>query len=158
MRIKDTIQNPGQNQERFNKGNISRWSSGRNRRQQKSVTKQQLNPFVPTVPTFAVRETASLGIMGEPRVPPLNPSESIVLSGPLIPRFYSQYCPLIPRLYSQFLVRVSNDSYAHTFCFIWIKKPNNNKIHAYCPMIFLIENLLKKLCKIPYCSATSASI
>ena len=36
-------------------------------------------PFFPTVPTFAVRETASLGIMGEPRVPPLNPSESIVL-------------------------------------------------------------------------------
>ena len=31
-----------------------------------------INPFVPTVPTFAVRETASLGIMGEPRVPPLN--------------------------------------------------------------------------------------
>ena len=30
--------------------------------------------------TFAVRETLSLGIMGEPRVPPLNPSESIVLS------------------------------------------------------------------------------
>ena len=30
--------------------------------------------------TFAVRETASLGIMGAPRVPPLNPSESIVLS------------------------------------------------------------------------------
>ena len=29
--------------------------------------------------TFAVRETASLGIMGAPRVPPLNPSESIVL-------------------------------------------------------------------------------
>ena len=29
--------------------------------------------------TFAVRETASLGIMGVPRVPPLNPSESIVL-------------------------------------------------------------------------------
>ena len=29
--------------------------------------------------TFAVRETASLGIIGEPRVPPLNPSESIVL-------------------------------------------------------------------------------
>ena len=28
------------------------------------------NPFFPTVPTFAVRETASLGIMGEPRVPP----------------------------------------------------------------------------------------
>ena len=28
------------------------------------------NPFVPTVPTFAVRETASLGIMGTPRVPP----------------------------------------------------------------------------------------
>ena len=38
------------------------------------------NPFVPTVPTFAVRETASLGIMGAPRVPPLNPEESIVLS------------------------------------------------------------------------------
>ena len=30
--------------------------------------------------TFAVRETASLGIMGALRVPPLNPSESIVLS------------------------------------------------------------------------------
>ena len=30
--------------------------------------------------TFAVRETASLGIIGAPRVPPLNPSESIVLS------------------------------------------------------------------------------
>ena len=29
--------------------------------------------------TFAVRETASLGIMGEPRVPPLNPPETIVL-------------------------------------------------------------------------------
>ena len=28
--------------------------------------------------TFAVRETASLGIMGAPRVPPLNPSETIV--------------------------------------------------------------------------------
>ena len=39
-----------------------------------------INPFLPTVPTFAVRETASLGIMGAPRVPPLNPSESIVLS------------------------------------------------------------------------------
>ena len=38
-----------------------------------------LNPFMPTVPTFAVRETVSLGIMGEPRVPPLNPSETIVL-------------------------------------------------------------------------------
>merc|ERR1719452_355281 len=32
------------------------------------------------VPTFAVRETASLGIMGVPWVPPLNPSETIVLS------------------------------------------------------------------------------
>ena len=39
-----------------------------------------VNPFFPTVPTFAVRETASLGIMGAPRVPPLKPSESIVLS------------------------------------------------------------------------------
>ena len=28
---------------------------------------------------FAVRETASLGMMGETRVPPLNPSETIVL-------------------------------------------------------------------------------
>ena len=37
-----------------------------------------LNPFVPTVPTLAVRDTASLGIMGAPRVPPLNPSETIV--------------------------------------------------------------------------------
>ena len=33
----------------------------------------------PVRSTFAVRETASLGIMGAPRVPPLNPSESIVL-------------------------------------------------------------------------------
>ena len=38
-----------------------------------------VNLFFPTVPTFAVRETASLGIMGAPRVPPSNPSESIVL-------------------------------------------------------------------------------
>ena len=30
------------------------------------------------VPTCAVRETASLGIMGAPQVPPLNPSESIL--------------------------------------------------------------------------------
>ena len=37
------------------------------------------NAFFLEVPTFAVRETASLGIMGAPRVPPLNPSESIVL-------------------------------------------------------------------------------
>ena len=36
-------------------------------------------PDCALVPTFAVRETASLGIMGEPRLPPLNPSESIVL-------------------------------------------------------------------------------
>ena len=35
----------------------------------------------PVRSTFAVRETASLGIMGAPRVPPLNPSESIVLWG-----------------------------------------------------------------------------
>ena len=34
----------------------------------------------PVRSTFSVRETASLGIMGAPRVPPLNPSESIVLS------------------------------------------------------------------------------
>ena len=38
-----------------------------------------VDPFMPTVPTFAVQETASLSIMGAPRVPPLNPSESIVL-------------------------------------------------------------------------------
>ena len=37
-----------------------------------------LNPFFPTVPTCAVRETASLGIMRAPRAPPLNPSETIV--------------------------------------------------------------------------------
>ena len=37
-----------------------------------------VNPFFPTVPTCAVRETASLGIMGPPRVPPLSPSETIV--------------------------------------------------------------------------------
>ena len=35
---------------------------------------------LPVRSTFAVRETASLGIMGPPRVPPLNPSELIVLS------------------------------------------------------------------------------
>ena len=29
--------------------------------------------------TFAVRETASLGIMGEPRVPALNPSETPIV-------------------------------------------------------------------------------
>ena len=34
----------------------------------------------PVRSTFAVRETASLGIMGATRMPPLNPSESIVLS------------------------------------------------------------------------------
>ena len=44
------------------------------------LKKKLLNPFVPTVPIFAVRETAFLGIMGAPRVPPLNPSETIVLS------------------------------------------------------------------------------
>ena len=33
----------------------------------------------PVRSTFAVRETASLGIMGAPRVPSLNPSETIVL-------------------------------------------------------------------------------
>ena len=37
-----------------------------------------LNPFFPTVPIFAVREIASLGIMGEPRISPLNPPEMIV--------------------------------------------------------------------------------
>ena len=50
--------------------------------------------------TFAVRETASLGIMGAPRVPPLNPSESIVLSEHY--RLYSQNTigissPIMPR-------------------------------------------------------------
>ena len=39
-----------------------------------------LSHFCPPLrSTFAVRETASLGIMGEPMVPPLNPSETIVL-------------------------------------------------------------------------------
>ena len=33
----------------------------------------------PVRSTFAVRETASLVIMGAPRVPPLSPSETIVL-------------------------------------------------------------------------------
>ena len=45
-----------------------------------SVTPVCFNPFFPSVPTFAVRETASLGIMGTSRVPPLNLSEMIVLS------------------------------------------------------------------------------
>ena len=49
-------------------------------RQVEFFSGMHVNPFFPTVPTCAVRETASLGIMGEPRVPPLNPSESIVLS------------------------------------------------------------------------------
>ena len=35
--------------------------------------------YPPLRSTFAVRETASPGLMGAPRVPPLNPSESIVL-------------------------------------------------------------------------------
>ena len=35
--------------------------------------------YPPLRSTFTVRETASLGIMGEPRVPPLNPSETIVM-------------------------------------------------------------------------------
>ena len=38
-----------------------------------------INPFFPTIPTCAVRETASLGIMGASRVLSLNPSETIVL-------------------------------------------------------------------------------
>ena len=43
--------------------------------------KYLLSYFCPPVrSTFAVRETAFLGIMGEPRVPLLNPSETIVLS------------------------------------------------------------------------------
>ena len=36
---------------------------------EENTTLHVLNPFVPTVPTFAVRETASLGIMGAPEVP-----------------------------------------------------------------------------------------
>ena len=32
-----------------------------------------INPFVPTVPTFSVRETASLGIMGVTLGAPLKP-------------------------------------------------------------------------------------
>ena len=38
------------------------------------------NRFLPTVPTFAVRETDVSRHNGEPRVPSLNPSETIVLS------------------------------------------------------------------------------
>ena len=50
----------------------------------------------PVPSTFAVRETASLGIMGAPRVPPLNPSESIVLSDHT--RLFShRYSMAIPR-------------------------------------------------------------
>ena len=36
-----------------------------------TVKEGTVNPFFPTVPTFAVRETASLGIMGAPAVTPL---------------------------------------------------------------------------------------
>ena len=39
-----------------------------------------VNNIRPVRSTFAVRETASLGRMGAPRVPPLNPAETIVLS------------------------------------------------------------------------------
>ena len=56
--------------------------------------------WAPLRSTFAVRETASLGIMEGPRVPPLNPSETIVL-----PEHYSLWgvkgghprCPIMPR-------------------------------------------------------------
>ena len=51
------------------------------------LTNEEINFFSflthlcpPLRSTYAVRETASLGIMGAPRVPPLNPSETIVLS------------------------------------------------------------------------------
>ena len=43
------------------------------------LKRSKYSHVVPTVPTCAVRETASLDIMGAPQVPPLNPSESIVL-------------------------------------------------------------------------------
>ena len=46
----------------------------------RTVTACRTHLCRPVRSTFAVRETASLGIMGAPRVPPLNPSESIVLS------------------------------------------------------------------------------
>ena len=43
----------------------------------KMAVRDLINPFFPTVPTCAVRETASLGIMGAPRVPPL----TLILTG-----------------------------------------------------------------------------
>ena len=55
-------------------------SVGRHFRRYSILSLGIINPFFPTVPTCTVRETASLGIMGAPRVPPLNPSETIVLS------------------------------------------------------------------------------
>ena len=41
---------------------------------------EELNPFVPTVPTFAVRETDVFRHNGGTSGAPLNPSETIVLS------------------------------------------------------------------------------
>ena len=40
----------------------------------------QINPFLPSVPTFAVRETDDSRHNGGNSGPPLNPSETIVLS------------------------------------------------------------------------------
>ena len=48
------------------------------------------NLYPPLRSTFAVRETASLGIMGAPAVPPLNPSETIVLWDIYWLRIYSR--------------------------------------------------------------------
>ena len=48
----------------------------------------------PVLSKFAVRETASLGIMGAPRVPSLNPSESIVLCYDSITRVCSSMNPI----------------------------------------------------------------
>ena len=46
-----------------------------------SMTPSSLTHLCPPLrSTFAVQEIASLGTMGEPWVPPLNPSETIVLS------------------------------------------------------------------------------
>ena len=63
---------------------ISFWSLLSGSKWQSCVLPQARRGIVcaPTLylPTFAVRETASLVIMGALRVPPLNPSETIVLS------------------------------------------------------------------------------
>ena len=58
---------------------------------------------------FAVREIASLDIMGAPRVPPLNPSETIVLPGPIsksgncyVTRCVPKKTSVVPNLHTRF--------------------------------------------------------